>query len=114
MDNVFRFASFEADRARYQLRSGNRTIKLERIPLELLFLLLEHRGKLVNREEIVARLWCDDSFLDTECSINTAVRKIRKALGDDPRHPRFLETVVGKGLSLFYCSAGRRGRMSTP
>jgi DNA-binding winged helix-turn-helix (wHTH) protein len=114
LDNVFRFASFEADRARYQLRSGNRTIKLERIPLELLFLLLEHRGKLVNREEIVARLWCDDSFLDTECSINTAVRKIRKALGDDPRHPRFLETVVGKGLSLFYCSAGRRGRMSTP
>ena len=77
--------------------SGSRTIKLERIPLELLFLLLEHRGKLVNREQIVARLWCDESFLDTERSINTAVRKVRKALGDDPRHPRFIETVVGKG-----------------
>lgn len=97
LENVFRFAQFEADRARYQLRSGSRTIKLERIPLELLFLLLEHRGKLVNREQIVARLWCDESFMDTERSINTAVRKIRKALGDDTRHPRFLETVVGKG-----------------
>ncbi len=97
MDNVFRFTDFEADRERYQLRSGSRTIKLERIPLELLFLLLEHRGKLVNREQIVARLWCDESFMDTERSINTAARKVRKALGDDPRRPRFIETVVGKG-----------------
>ncbi len=97
MENVFRFARFEADRERYQLRSGSRTIKLERIPLELLFLLLEHREKLVSREQIVARLWCDESFMDTERSINTAVRKIRRALGDDPRDPRFVETVVGKG-----------------
>jgi len=97
LENVFRFARFELDRERYQLRSGSRTIKLERIPLELLFLLLEHRGKLVNREQIVARLWCDRSFLDTERSINTAVRKIRRALRDDPRRPRFVETVVGKG-----------------
>ena len=101
MDNVFRFTNFEADRERYQLRSGSRTIKLERIPLELLFLLLEHKGKLVNREQIVARLWSDHSFLDTERSINTAVRKVRRALGDDPRHPRFIETVVGKGYRFF-------------
>ena len=97
LENVFRFASFEADRARYQLRSGSRTIKLERIPLELLFLLLEHRGELISREQIVARLWSDDSFLDTERSINTAVRKIRRALEDDARHPRFIETIIGKG-----------------
>ncbi|MFZ0311778.1 MAG: helix-turn-helix domain-containing protein [Candidatus Korobacteraceae bacterium] len=97
MGNVFRFADFEADRERYQLRSGSRTIKLERLPIELLFLLLEHRGKLVSREQIVARLWCDESFLDTERSINTAVRKVRRALGDDPRRPRFIETVIGKG-----------------
>jgi DNA-binding winged helix-turn-helix (wHTH) protein len=97
LENVFRFVRFEVDRERYQLRSGSRTIKLEHIPLELLFLLLEHQGKLVNREQIVARLWCDESFLDTERSINTAIRKARKALGDDPRRPRFIETVVGKG-----------------
>lgn len=45
----------------------------------------------------MTRLWRDVSFMDTERSINTAIRKIRKALGDDPHHPRFIETVVGKG-----------------
>lgn len=97
MDSTFCFASFEADRERYQLRCGTRAIKLERIPLELLFLLLELSGRLVPREHIVARLWGDDVVLDTERSINTAIRKIRKALGDDPHHPRFIETIVGKG-----------------
>jgi DNA-binding winged helix-turn-helix (wHTH) protein len=100
LDNIFRFACFQADRERYQLRRENRAVKLERIPLELLFLLLEHSGKLVPREHIVARLWPDSSFLDTERSINTAVRKVRKALGDDPRHPQFIETVIGKGYRL--------------
>jgi len=96
-NHVFRFENFEANLDCYQLRSGNRAVKLERIPLELLFLLLEHAGKLVDREEIVARLWRDHSFLDTERSINTAVRKIRKALGDDAHRPQFIETIVGKG-----------------
>jgi DNA-binding winged helix-turn-helix (wHTH) protein len=96
-DNIFRFDRFEANRDSYQLRSAGRTVKLERIPLELLFLLLENRGKLVDREQMVSRLWTDHSFLDTERSINTAIRKIRKALKDDPRHPRFIETVIGKG-----------------
>jgi len=65
--------------------------------MELLFLLLEQRGRLVDRNQIAARLWRDVSFLDTERSINTAVRKLRKALGDHPQRPQFLETVVGKG-----------------
>ncbi len=97
MDDIFRFARFEADRGRYQLRRGTSAIKLERIPLELLFLLLEYNGKLVPRGQIVARLWGDKVFLDTERSINTAIRKIRKALGDDPHHPQFIETIVAKG-----------------
>jgi DNA-binding winged helix-turn-helix (wHTH) protein len=97
VNRVFRFASFDADRERYQLRHEHRAIKLERIPLDLLFLLLENSGRLVLREQIVARLWCDESFLDTERSINTAVRKLRRALEDDAHHPRFIETVVGKG-----------------
>jgi DNA-binding winged helix-turn-helix (wHTH) protein len=105
LDNVFRFARFEADRARYQLWSETRPIKLERIPLELLFLLLENRGKLVSRRQIAARLWGDNLFLDIERSINTAVRKIRKALEDDPHHPQFIETVVGQGYR-FIASVG--------
>jgi DNA-binding winged helix-turn-helix (wHTH) protein len=97
LDNIFRFSGFEADRERYQLWCGTGPIKLERIPIELLFLLLENCGKLVSRAQIVSKLWGDDVFLDTERSINTAVRKIRKALKDDPRHPQFIETVVGQG-----------------
>jgi DNA-binding winged helix-turn-helix (wHTH) protein len=97
LNNIFRFAHFEAGRERYQLRRGTRAIKLERIPLEILFLLLERSNKLVAREEIVARLWGDNVLLDTERSINTAVRKIRRALEDDSRHPQFIETIVGKG-----------------
>ena len=97
MDNIFRFARFEVDRERYQLRRGTSALKLERIPLEILFLLLEHSGKLVPRAQIVAKLWGDDVFVDTERSINTAIRKIRKVLGDDPHRPQFIETIVGKG-----------------
>src|SRR5437660_11214338 len=65
--------------------------------IERLIMLVERRDQLVGREEIIARLWGKDVFLDTEQGINTAIRKIRLALGDDPEQPRFLETVVGKG-----------------
>jgi TolB-like protein/DNA-binding winged helix-turn-helix (wHTH) protein/Tfp pilus assembly protein PilF len=72
-------------------------LKLEKIPMELLILLVERRDQLVGREEIIDRLWGKDVFLDTEQGINTAIRKIRGTLGDDPNEPRFLQTIVGKG-----------------
>jgi TolB-like protein/DNA-binding winged helix-turn-helix (wHTH) protein/Tfp pilus assembly protein PilF len=87
----------ELDLRRYELRRGSSVLKLEKIPMELLILLVERRDQLVGREEIVARLWGKDVFLDTEQGINTAIRKIRLTLGDDPNEPRFLQTVVGKG-----------------
>jgi len=65
--------------------------------MELLILLVERRDQLVGREEIIPRLWGKDVFLDTEQGINTAIRKIRLTLGDDPNDPRFLQTIVGKG-----------------
>src|SRR3989442_13648909 len=65
--------------------------------MELLTLLTERRGNLVTRAEIVERLWGKDVFVDADAAINTAVRKVRRALGDDPDAPHFLETVVGKG-----------------
>ena len=65
--------------------------------MELFIFLVENRDNLVSREAIVERLWGKDVFLDTEQGINTAVRKIRQALHDDPEQPRFVETVVGKG-----------------
>jgi TolB-like protein/DNA-binding winged helix-turn-helix (wHTH) protein/Tfp pilus assembly protein PilF len=87
----------ELDLRRYELRRGHNVLKLEKIPMELLILLVERRDQLVGREEIVARLWGKDVFLDTEQGVNTAIRKIRLTLGDDPDQPRFLQTVVGKG-----------------
>ncbi len=65
--------------------------------MELLFLMVERRGELVTREEVADRLWGTTVFVDIDQSINTAVRKVRMVLRDDPDKPRFIETVVGKG-----------------
>src|ERR1700680_1082082 len=90
---VFKFEEFELDRARYHLRRAGRNLKLEKIPMELLILLVAKNGHLVTRPEIVERLWSDQVFVDTEHGINTAIRKIRQVLRDDPERPRFVETV---------------------
>ena len=92
-----KFDEFELDPSRFELRRNGRVLKLERIPMELLLLLLEKDGSIVTRQEIVDRLWGKEVFVDTEHGINTAIRKIRQALKDDPEHPRFVQTVTGKG-----------------
>ncbi len=93
----FKFGEFVLDCDRYQLLRGDRPIKIERIPMELLILLVKRDGHLVTRQEIVASLWGPDVFVDAEHGVNTAVRKIRQALKDDPEHPCYIETVTGKG-----------------
>jgi TolB-like protein/DNA-binding winged helix-turn-helix (wHTH) protein/Flp pilus assembly protein TadD len=93
----FHFADFTLDQSRYRLQRGERILRLEKRPMELLILLVERRGELVSREEIADRLWGKDVFLDVDRSINTAISKVRVALRDDPEKPRFVETVVGKG-----------------
>ncbi|MGA2901903.1 MAG: winged helix-turn-helix domain-containing protein [Candidatus Acidiferrales bacterium] len=96
-DRSYHFGEFELDRDRFELRRNGRALKLERIPLELLLLLAEKQGAVVTRQEIIDRLWGKDVFVDTEHGINTAIRKIRQALRDDPDDPRFVQTVTGKG-----------------
>jgi TolB-like protein/DNA-binding winged helix-turn-helix (wHTH) protein len=93
----YKFDGFELDSARFELRRNGRTLKLERIPMELLILLAERNGNVVGRQEIVERLWGKDVFVDTEHGINTAIRKIRMALREDAERPRFVQTVPGKG-----------------
>ena len=87
----------ELDRISYELRLAGRSLKLERIPLDILLLLVERRGQLVSREDIIAKIWGKDVFLDTDSSINGAIRKIRQVLKDDPENPVFVQTVTGKG-----------------
>ena len=95
--DLVRFEDFELDLRSYQVRSSGRTLRLERIPMEVLFLLVQQQGQLVTREEIVEKLWGKNVFLDTDNAINTAIRKIRQALKDDPEKPRFVQTVTGRG-----------------
>ena len=95
--NISRFAEYELNRSAYQLRRRGRPVQLERIPLDLLLLLIDRRGHLVTREEIFERIWGKNLFLDVENTINTAVRKMRRALRDDPEAPRFVVTVPAKG-----------------
>jgi eukaryotic-like serine/threonine-protein kinase len=96
-EDLIRFEDFELDPSAYQVRRSGRTLKLERIPMEVLLLLAERQGQLVTREEIIEKLWGKDVFLDTDNAINTAIRKIRQVLKDDPEQPRFVQTITGKG-----------------
>ena len=95
--DLIRFEDFDLDARSYRLRRSGEDLKLERIPFELLLLLVGHPGELVTREQIIEKLWGKGVQLDTENAINTAVRKVRLALGDDPMQPRFVQTVTGRG-----------------
>src|SRR2546427_3327796 len=98
MTRSIRFGEdFELDPGAYQLRRSGHPLKLERIPMEILLLLTEQRGQLVSREQIVERIWGKGVHLDTDNSINGAIRKIRQVLKDDPEQPRFILTVTGRG-----------------
>jgi len=94
---AYNFGDYELDPARFELRHNGDPVKLERIPMELLILLVEKDGAVVSRQEIVDRLWGKDVFVDTEHGINTAIRKIRTVLKEDAEKPKFVQTVPGKG-----------------
>ena len=81
----------------FELKKSGQVLKLERIPTDLLCLLIQNRGELVTRDQIVERVWGKDVFLDTDNSINAAIRKIRQVLDDDPAHPRFVQTLTSRG-----------------
>ena len=84
---VYRFGDFELDAAAYQLRRNGQRVHLARQPMELLLLLVEKSHDLVSRDEIARRLWREDVFVDLDAGIQTAVLKIRQALGDPGRKP---------------------------
>ena len=91
------FGEFVLDCARYELRRNGRAVKLEKIPMDLLILLASSEGRLVTREEIEEKLWGRGVFVDAEHGINTAIRKVRQVLEDDPDRPEFVQTLQKKG-----------------
>ena len=96
-DKKFCFDNFQLDFGRFQLFRDGKALKLEGLPLQLLMFLVENKGQLVTREQISAALWSKDVFVDVDQGINTAIRKIRRVLGDDADEPHYLQTVVGRG-----------------
>jgi len=110
---VWRFEDFELDPGAYKLHHKDRIIRLERIPFELLCLLVERHGQLVSREEILERVWGKGVFVDSEDSINTAVRKIRRALNDNADAPRFIITAPARGYRFVSSIHETKGTAST-
>lgn len=95
--SAYQFGNFTLDSGRFELLREGRSLRLERKPMELLILLAESGGRLVSRAEIAERLWKSEVFVDTEHGINTAIRKIRTVLADEPDEPKFIQTVTGMG-----------------
>src|SRR6185436_3355101 len=97
MGEVVSFPPFELDRRSGELRKHGIKIRLADQPLQILLLLLDRPGELINRDEIRQRLWSQDTFVDFDASLSSAVRKLRDALGDTADRPRFVETVPKRG-----------------
>jgi len=95
--NLVRFEGFEVDLRAQELYKAGRKIKLQIQPFQVLTMLLERAGEVVTREEMQKRLWPADTFVDFDHSLNTAVKKLRLALGDDKKKPRFVETLPKRG-----------------
>jgi cholera toxin transcriptional activator len=93
----YRFGVFEADAATGELRRQGMRIKLNAQPFQVLLLLLGRAGQLLTREEIARELWPDGTFVDYEHGVNSAVNRIREALGDTASSPRFVETLARRG-----------------
>ncbi len=109
----FHFSVFEVDLRTGELRKQGLKVKLHGQPFQVLAMLLERPGELVTREEIREKLWPGDTFVDFEKSINTSIKRLREALGDDADAPRFIETLPRHGYR-FIAPVSGHARDDTP
>jgi DNA-binding winged helix-turn-helix (wHTH) protein len=94
---VIRFGAFELDAAEGQLRKGGVLLKLHPQPFQVLLLLAERPGQIVDRKEIRRRLWGDNTYVDFEGGINFCIKQVRAVLGDNADKPRYIETLPRRG-----------------
>ena len=106
---MIRFAEFEADERSGELRRHGVRARLQDLPFRVLIALLHRAGDVVSREELRAALWGAETFVDAEAGLNTAVAKVREALGDDAESPRFVETVPRRGYRFIGPLSGPPG-----
>ena len=104
-----KFAEFEVDERAGALRRGGDRVKLQDLPFRLLVVLLRRAGSVVTREELRAELWGRETFVDAEAGLNTAIAKIREALGDNADTPVFIETLPKRGYRFIGTMAGLHG-----
>ncbi|HTT19918.1 MAG TPA: winged helix-turn-helix domain-containing protein [Candidatus Sulfotelmatobacter sp.] len=96
-NRIARFGVFELDFNTGELRKSGVRLRLQGQPIQVLTLLLERAGDVVTREELRQKLWASDTFVDFDHSLNTAINKVREALGDSASSPRFVETLARRG-----------------
>ena len=99
-DSVCRFGVFEFDVRNLELRRSGVKLKLQDQPRQVLIQLLEHPRELVSREELRTLLWPENTFVDFETGLNTAVKRLRDTLGDSADHPTFIETIPRRGYKF--------------
>lgn len=108
----YRFGVFEADSATGELRKHGIRIRLHAQPFQVLLLFLERPGELLTRDEISRELWPDGTFVEYEHGVNSAVNRLREALGDSAANPRFVETLARRGYR-FLAPVERIGQNAT-
>jgi DNA-binding winged helix-turn-helix (wHTH) protein len=94
---LYRFGVFELDLVKGELRRRGVRVKLHLQPFQVLSMLLERPGETLTREEICRELWPDGTFVDYEHGVNSAINRLREALGDKASNPRFVETLARRG-----------------
>src|SRR5882757_6642192 len=108
--SILRFGVFEVDVRAGELRKQGVRIKLQEQPFHVLTVLLQRPGEVVTREELRSENWPADTFVDFDNSLNTAINKLREALGDSADNPRFIETLPRRGYRFIVPVTGVDGK----
>src|SRR5467141_3945214 len=103
-----RFGGFEVDLCSGELHKQGIKIKLHDQPFQVLAVLLEHPGELVTREHLTLKLWPADTFDDFDVGLNSAIKRLRDALGDSAEEPRYIETLPRRGYRFIAPVAAHR------
>ena len=111
--SVVRFGQFELDSSESRLLKKGVPVRLENQPFEILAALVDHPGEMVSREELCAGLWPDGTYVDFDEGLNTAIKKLRYALGDSAESPIFIETLPRRGYR-FIAPVAHNGEGSVP
>jgi DNA-binding winged helix-turn-helix (wHTH) protein len=93
----YKFGEFEADLRAAELRKRGHRLKIQMQPFQILVALMERPGDVITREELRQRLWPEDTFVDFDHGLNTAVAKLRETLGDSAASPKYVETIAKRG-----------------